>query len=78
VEREIEVISEASRRIPEGLKAKEQTILWQDIAGIGNVLRHDYRMVSDPIVWNVVVAHLPPLERAIRRMLAGLDAPRIG
>jgi hypothetical protein len=35
-------------------------------------------MVSDPIVWNVVVAHLPPLETAIRRMLAGLDAPRIG
>jgi uncharacterized protein with HEPN domain len=76
VEREIEIISEASRRIPEELKAGEPTIPWQDIAGIGNILRHDYQIVSDPIVWNVLVAHLSPLEAAIRRMLAGLDAPR--
>jgi uncharacterized protein with HEPN domain len=76
VEREIEIISEASRRIPEELKAGEPTIPWQDIAGIGNILRHDYQMVSDPIVWNVLVAHLPPLEAAVRRMLAGLEAPK--
>ena len=69
VEREIEIISEASRRIPSKLKAAEPGIPWHEIAGIGNVLRHDYEIVSDPVVWNVVQEHLPALEGAVRRML---------
>ena|ERR1700761_1303509 len=42
VERNLEILSEASRRIPGGLKEKEGHISWRAIAGIGNVLRHDY------------------------------------
>jgi uncharacterized protein with HEPN domain len=73
VEREIEIISGSSRRIPADLKATEPHIPWQDIAGIGNVLRHDYQIVSDQVVWNVVVMHLPPLEEAVRRMVVRID-----
>jgi uncharacterized protein with HEPN domain len=69
VEREIEIISEASRRIPRKLKGAEPGIPWHEIAGIGNVLRHDYEIVSDPVVWNVVHEHLPALEGAVRRIL---------
>lgn len=68
VEREIEIISEASRRISRGLKSTEPGIPWHEIAGIGNVLRHDYEIVSDPVVWNVVHEYLPALEAAIQRM----------
>jgi uncharacterized protein with HEPN domain len=74
VEREIEIISEASRRIPKKLKAAEADIPWQQIAGIGNVLRHDYEVVADPMVWNVVQEHLPLLEAAVRRLLARLES----
>lgn len=42
VERNIERISEASRHIPEEMKARFPGIAWKEIAGIGNVLRHDY------------------------------------
>ena len=75
VEREVEIISEASRRVPKKLKATEPGIpaAWHEIAGIGNVLRHDYEIVSDPVVWNVVQEHLPALEAAVRRILARLD-----
>jgi uncharacterized protein with HEPN domain len=73
VEREIEIISEASRRIPRKLKAEEPGIPWHEIAGIGNVLRHDYKIVSDPVVWNVVQEHLPALDAAVRRILERLD-----
>ena len=73
VEREIEIISEASRRLASDLKARESGIPWQDIAGIGNILRHDYQNISDQLVWNVVANHLPPLEAALRRLLAGLS-----
>lgn len=76
VEREIEILSEASRRIPQRLKEEEPTIPWHEIAAIGNVLRHDYEVVSDPVVWNVVHEHLPELEAAVRRILQRLGTDR--
>jgi uncharacterized protein with HEPN domain len=35
------------------------------VAGIGNVLRHEYSGLSDRIIWNVVVDELPRLKQAI-------------
>jgi uncharacterized protein with HEPN domain len=40
VERGVEIISEASRHLPDDLKARNPEIPWQKVAGIGNVLRH--------------------------------------
>jgi len=45
-----------------------------EIAGIGNVLRHDYEIVSDPVVWNVVHEHLPAPEAGVRRILERLES----
>lgn len=72
IEREIEIVSEASRHVPEDLKAQEPEIPWREIAGIGNVFRHDYQSVSDRIVWNVVEVHIAPLERAVMRLSSNL------
>lgn len=44
VERGIEIISEASRHLDRGLQAKHKDVRWRDIAGIGNILRHDYNV----------------------------------
>jgi uncharacterized protein with HEPN domain len=46
VERSIEIIAEASRRIPDDLKAIRPEIDWRAIAGIGNILRHEYHATS--------------------------------
>jgi uncharacterized protein with HEPN domain len=46
VERGIEIISEASRRLPDDLKARNPEIPWQKVAGIGNVLRHNYESIA--------------------------------
>lgn len=42
VEREIEIVSEASRRIADDLKTRRPDLPWRDIATVGNVLRHRY------------------------------------
>lgn len=60
VERNIERISEASRHIPDHLKASHPEIAWPKVAGIGNVLRHAYPIVDDGVVWEVVARDLPP------------------
>ena len=70
VERGIEIISEASRRLPDDLKARHPQIPWQKVAGIGNVLRHNYEDVAAPIMWKLVQDDLPALEAVCREELA--------
>jgi len=60
VERGIEVISEASRHLGRDLKAQHKDVRWKDIAGIGNILRHDYQRV-----WKAVKDDLPSLKEAL-------------
>ena len=56
-ERSIEIISEASRHT---LKDQYPEIPWKQIAGIGNILRHDYGIVDDRITWDVIKSHFQP------------------
>src|SRR5690242_18228645 len=62
VERGIEIIPEASRRLPAALKARHTGIPWPKVAAIGNILRHEYQDVAHDILWHVVMEDLPELE----------------
>lgn len=70
VERGVEIISEASRRLPDELKARNPEIPWRKVAGIGNVLRHDYENIAASVLWKLAQADLPALEKACRSELA--------
>jgi uncharacterized protein with HEPN domain len=50
-ERGIEIISEAPRHVPSTLKEATPEVSWQQIAGVGSVLRHSYETISDHVVW---------------------------
>lgn len=52
VTRCLEIISEASRRLPDELKARHSSIAWRDIAGAGNIYRRDYDDVAAKHVWD--------------------------
>lgn len=69
VERGIEIISEASRHLPDELKARHSQIPWQKVAGIGNVLRHGYENISAPVMWKLAWDDLPALEKVCREEL---------
>lgn len=75
VERSLEVVSEASRRIPDDLKATQAQIDWPAIAGIGNVMRHEYHSTSPEIIWNVVQKHLAPLREAVQAIAGAYPDP---
>lgn len=70
--RTIEIISEASRHIPEHLLMRMPEIPWRSIRGMGNVLRHEYHRIADDVIWDVVKHDLPPLKRAVQTMKAEL------
>src|SRR5712691_5721178 len=69
VTRCLEVISEASRRLPDELKARHPSIAWRQMAAAGNVYRHDYEDVAAQYVWDTVQLALPPLRAVIEREL---------
>ena len=68
VERNLEIISEASRRLPEDLKALKPDIEWGAIAGIGNVLRHAYHASHATVLWETCTKDLKPLKAAVERI----------
>lgn len=72
VQRGIEIISEASRAIPQEIKDLRPEIPWSRVRDIGNVLRHEYHGLSDAIIWGVVLDELPPLEDAIKAIFAAV------
>jgi uncharacterized protein with HEPN domain len=51
VTRCLEIISEASRRLPDDLKARHPAIAWKQMAAAGNIYRHDYEDVAASYVW---------------------------
>ncbi len=73
IQRGIEIISEAARRIPADIQKTQPQIPWLQIMGIGNMLRHEYHRLSDAVIWNVVEVHLPPLKEAVTAIDATLD-----
>jgi uncharacterized protein with HEPN domain len=72
VTRCLEIISEASRRLPDDLKARHPSIAWREMAGAVNVYRHDYEEVDADEVWVTVQDHLPLLRIVVDRELADM------
>jgi uncharacterized protein with HEPN domain len=70
VERGVEIVSEASRHLSEKLKARHPEIPWSKVAGIGNVLRHNYESIAAPVMWKLVRDDLPHLEAVCLQELA--------
>ena len=69
VTRCLEIISEASRRLPNDLKTRHSAVGWKQMAGAGNVYRHDYEDVAAEFVWETVKRALPPLRVVIKTEL---------
>ena len=60
VTRCLEIISEASRRLPDDMKARHPSIPWKEMAAAGNIYRHEYDGVAAPRVWRTLSLALPP------------------
>ena len=65
----LEIISEASRRLSDTLKARHPGIPWREIAGAGNIYRHDYEDVAATRLWDTVRLALPPLRAIVEQEL---------
>lgn len=73
VTRCLEIISEASRRLPDELKARHPAIAWKQMAAAGNVYRHNYEDVAAHFVWETVQQALLPLRAIVEEEIARLE-----
>lgn len=73
VERSLEIICEASSRIPDAVKSENRQIDWQGMVDFGNRLRHAYHTVDPNIVWQITARDLPPLKAFAERIIRDED-----
>ncbi len=65
VVRSLEIIGEATKKIPADFKVKWHTIQWKHMAGMRDRLIHDYVGVNYSIVWDVIKNKIPGLHKQI-------------
>lgn len=73
VMRNIEIIGEISKRVSDELKLKSGDIPWKKMAGIRDVLIHDYDSIDMSIVWNVVSNELPKIRLSLAKIINNLN-----
>jgi uncharacterized protein with HEPN domain len=70
VVRNLEIIGEASRNLPEEIKDKGCEIEWRKIIGLRNLLIHEYFGISKPVVWDIVQNKLELIEKFCSNLLS--------
>lgn len=70
--RNLQVLCESTKRVDMRYKQGQPHIPWPLISGMRNVLVHDYFDVDFGAVWQIIERDLPPLEKAMREILAEL------
>lgn len=69
VVRNLEIIGEASRQMPEDFKRIHRDIPWPKMAGLRNRIVHDYVGIDQEIVWHVIQNELAALKSEIETLL---------
>jgi uncharacterized protein with HEPN domain len=70
--RQLEVIGEAAKHVSTELREQYADVPWRRIAGMRDVLIHNYMGVDLPAVWEITQSHIPGLKDLIVKIQAGI------
>lgn len=68
VARNLEIIGEAARQLPEEFRQAHSQIPWTQIGGLRNRIVHDYFGLDLEIIWEIIQHDLPELEMQVRAL----------
>lgn len=69
VVRSLEIIGEATKKVPADFKVKSNSVQWKNMAGMRDRLIHDYIGINYSIVWDVVKNKIPELNDQLQEIL---------
>jgi uncharacterized protein with HEPN domain len=73
VVRNLEVVGEAAKQVPDSLREGAPELSWREMAGMRDKLIHDYLGVDLNLVWDVVVSELPATRERIVALIEELE-----
>lgn len=65
----IEIIGEATRKIPDDFRKKHSEVPWKEVVGMRDKLVHDYMGVDLQTVWDTATKNIPPLKNKIQELI---------
>ena len=75
--RNLEVIGEATKRVPDSVRGQMPEIPWRAISGFRDFVAHAYFAVDDRIVWNAVQQEVPKLLVVVGTFLRAMGPPDV-
>ena len=67
--RNITIIGEAARNVPDGVIDRNPSLPWREMRDIRNVVVHEYFGVDNKVVWDTLQIDLPPLLPDLKRLI---------
>lgn len=73
VERNLEIIGEAVRHVPDSVRAQFPEVEWRKIAGMRDRIIHGYFGIDYVLVWETIKVHIPATRPQIERVLRTIE-----
>jgi uncharacterized protein with HEPN domain len=73
VVRNLEILGEAAKHVPLDVRERHPQVEWRKIAGLRDVIAHEYFGIDEDILWDIIRRQVPLLLEHVRRILAEAD-----
>ena len=71
--RRLGIVGEATKNLPKSCKDKHPEIEWRKIAGLRDIIVHEYFGLSLKLVWKITQSNIPKLKKQIFEVLESLE-----